>query len=390
MSTQNYGLLREGAGNAVVRPIPLPKLRENYVLIRTVAIALNPTDWTTLDANGDDGTIAGCDFAGIVEEVGSAVTKSFKKGDKVTGLAHGANDEYPEDGAFARYITTKGDLLMHVPDGISLEAASAVSCAIGTIGYGLHYILGVPFPDQDVAKSGEPILIYGGSTATGSMAIQFAKLFRNAAVGKRIRQDTNGKITKVFDTVGLDSSAAICADAIGPSGGTHCTLLPVETFRKDVESIFFLGYDITGESYKFEGESYPAKPELFEWTKKFTTLAEKLWAEGKWQPHPQSVREGGLLGAVEGMNLMREGKGPSGEKWVYRVDDTKWPQENELLGMKREAVRKLQADTDDTHSPGPFCLNLAGEATRGNIETGLPLQEKLRYYLKEMKLLWNI
>ncbi|KAK5719102.1 hypothetical protein LTR15_007625 [Elasticomyces elasticus] len=353
MSPQNFGLLREGAGNAVLQPIPVPKLRDDYILIRTVAIALNPTDWTTLDAPGDDGTIVGCDFAGIVEEVGSAVTKSFKKGDKVTGLAHGANDEYPEDGAFARYITTKGDLLMHVPDGISLEAASAVSCAIGTISYGLHYILGVPFPDKNAVKLGEPILIYGGSTATGSMAIQFAKLsgyqvlttcspkhfdlmkergadlvydYRDAAVGKQIRQDTAGKITKVFDTVGLDSSAAICADAIGPSGGTHCTLLPVETSRMDVESIFFLGYDITGESYKFEGESHPAKPELFEWTRKFTTLAEKLWAEGKWQPHSQSVKEGGLLGAVEGMNLMREGKGPSGEKWVYRVDDTKWPQ----------------------------------------------------------------
>ncbi|KAK5709816.1 hypothetical protein LTR17_019430 [Elasticomyces elasticus] len=333
MSPQNFGLLREGAGNAVVRPIPLPKLRDNYVLIRTVAIALNPTDWTTLDAKGDDGTIVGCDFAGIVEEVGSAVTKSFKKGDKVTGLAHGANDEYPEDGAFARYITTKGDLLMHVPDGISLEAASAVSCAIGTISYGLHYILGVPFPDQNAVKSGEPILIYGGSTATGSMAVQFAKLFhfslmkergadmvydyRDAAVGKQIRQDTNGKITKVFDTVGLDSSAAICADAIGPSGD----------FSQRREIHFFLGYDNTGESYKFEGDWYPAKPELFEWTKNFTTLAEKLWAEGKWQPHPQSVKEGGLLGAVEGMNFMREGKGPSGEKWVYRVDDTKWPEQ---------------------------------------------------------------
>ncbi|KAK3653409.1 hypothetical protein LTR56_004613 [Elasticomyces elasticus] len=252
MSPQNFGLLREGAGNAVIRPIPLPKLRDNYVLIRTVAIALNPTDWTTLDAKGDDGTIVGCDFAGIVEEVGSAVTKSFKKGDKVTGLAHG-----------------------------------------------------------------------GWSPRRQQRHIALAN--RDAAVGKQIRQDTDGKITKVFDTVGMDTSAAICADAIGASGGMHCTLLPVETSREEVESIFFLGYDITGESYKFEGESYPAKPELFEWTKKFTTLAEKLWAEGKWQPHPQSVKEGGLLGAVEGMNLMREGKGPSGEKWVYRVDDTKWP-----------------------------------------------------------------
>lgn len=89
MSNQNFGLIREGAGNAVLRPIPVAQLRDDYILVKTIAIALNPTDWTTLDAVGDDGTIVGCDYAGIVEEVGKAVTKSFKKGDRVAGFAHG-------------------------------------------------------------------------------------------------------------------------------------------------------------------------------------------------------------------------------------------------------------------------------------------------------------
>jgi NADPH:quinone reductase-like Zn-dependent oxidoreductase len=88
---QNFGLIREKAGHAVLRSIPVPKLRDDYVLVRTVAIALNPTDWTTLDAVGDAGTIVGCDYAGIVEEVGKAVAKSFKKGDRVAGFGHGGN-----------------------------------------------------------------------------------------------------------------------------------------------------------------------------------------------------------------------------------------------------------------------------------------------------------
>ncbi|KAK3110903.1 hypothetical protein LTR53_014332 [Teratosphaeriaceae sp. CCFEE 6253] len=148
---------------------------------------------------------------------------------------------------------------------------------------------------------------------------------RDADVGRQIHKDTDGKLTAVFDTVGLDSSAAICSEAIGSQGGTYCTLLPVEISREDVKSVFFLGYDLKGESYIFEGESYPARPEMLEWSKKFTTLAEELWREGKWTPHPYEVREAGLLGAVDGMTRMREGKGPSGEKWVYRVDDTAWP-----------------------------------------------------------------
>ena len=96
MYEQNFGLLREGTSNAVLRRIPIPKLRDDYVLVRTVAIALNPTDWTTIDAPGEDGTIVGCDFSGIVEEVGTAVTKPFKKGNRVAGFAHGG--EYPTIG----------------------------------------------------------------------------------------------------------------------------------------------------------------------------------------------------------------------------------------------------------------------------------------------------
>lgn len=67
----------------------MPKLLDDYVLVKTVAVAINPTDWTTLEAAGDDGTLVGCDFAGTVEEIGPAVTKSLKKGDRVVGCAHG-------------------------------------------------------------------------------------------------------------------------------------------------------------------------------------------------------------------------------------------------------------------------------------------------------------
>lgn len=86
---QNFGLIRRGTGNAVLEPLALPKLQDDYILVRTVAVALNPTDWTTLDAIGDDGTLVGCDYAGVVEAVGKNVTKKFTKGDRVAGFGHG-------------------------------------------------------------------------------------------------------------------------------------------------------------------------------------------------------------------------------------------------------------------------------------------------------------
>ena len=82
---------------------------------------------------------------------------------------------------------------------------------------------------------------------------------------------------------------------------------------------------MSGESYIFEGETYAAQPEDFSFAIKFIETADKLWADGKWVPHPQRVGSGGLLGAIDGMQMMKDGK-VSGQKLVYRVDETKWPE----------------------------------------------------------------
>jgi NADPH:quinone reductase-like Zn-dependent oxidoreductase len=86
------------------------------------------------------------------------------------------NDAEPENGAFARLISVKGDIQMHIPDGVSFEAACTVGCGIATTGFGLYKVLNLPLPDTNPRDSAEYILIYGGSTATGTLAIQFAKL----------------------------------------------------------------------------------------------------------------------------------------------------------------------------------------------------------------------
>lgn len=86
------------------------------------------------------------------------------------------NDANPENGAFGRYIAVKSDLQMHIPDDVSFEAASTVGVGIGTVGYALYHVLNLRWPDPDPIEHGETVLIYGGSTATGAIAIQFAKL----------------------------------------------------------------------------------------------------------------------------------------------------------------------------------------------------------------------
>lgn len=72
------------------------------------------------------------DYAGIVEEVGTKVTKPFKKGDRISGVVHGGNMPHPEDGAFAEYITAKGDIQIKIPDNLSFEEASTLGVGITT------------------------------------------------------------------------------------------------------------------------------------------------------------------------------------------------------------------------------------------------------------------
>jgi NADPH:quinone reductase-like Zn-dependent oxidoreductase len=158
----------------VVSDAPVPALRPEYILVRTVAIALNPTDWKSIQRSDKNITI-GCDYAGIVQEIGDKVTKPFRKGDRVAGFVLGANASQFEDGADAEYLVAKGDLQIKIPDYLSFEAAATLGVGITTIGQGLYQRFNLPWPDQP-AKTKFPILIYGGSTATGALAIQWAKL----------------------------------------------------------------------------------------------------------------------------------------------------------------------------------------------------------------------
>lgn len=327
-----------------------PKLRDDYILVKTVAVALNPTDWKHIAGGiaAEDG-LSGCDYAGVVEEVGSKVTKAFKKGDRVCGCAHGANSSNKEDGVFAEKIVVKGDLQMHIPDSLSFEQASTISLGAITCGQGLYQkALKLKLPTEPVSGK-EFVLIYGGASATGSLAVQYAKLsgytvlttcspkhhtwmkklgatecfdYNTADVGSQIRKYTDNKLKYAWDTISLPETAKICAEALSSdSGCKYGTILPVKSPREDVETTGTLMYTVFGEEFKKGGRVTPASQEDFEFAKKFYDITEKLLADGKLNTHPEQVGEGGLEGALKGMEDMKKG-GVSGVKLVYRVADT--------------------------------------------------------------------
>lgn len=341
MPTQRALIIKEKGIVEVSDNVPLPKLRDDYILVRTKAVALNPTDWKGAHGHYGDpaiGAIVGCDYSGIVEEIGSKVTTSFKVGDKVAGFVHGADPE-KYSGAFAQHIPAKGDLQIKID--IPFEDAATLGVGITTVGQGLYQSLGLPFPPAKVQES-TSILIYGASTATGTLAVQFAKLsgleviatasphnfdllkslgadqvfdYKDPEVGDKIRKATNDNLRLVFDTISEYDSPKISAAAISSKGGHYSTLLAVDSPRSDVKTTFTLGYTALGEKFS---DSFPASQEDFEFGVKFWRAAADLINSGKIKTHPTIVRKG-LDNIAQGLQDLKDNK-VSGKKLVYTID----------------------------------------------------------------------
>ncbi|KAH8812807.1 putative zinc-binding oxidoreductase ToxD [Xylogone sp. PMI_703] len=329
---------------------PLPNLRDDYVLVKTVAVACNPTDWKHAAFGiASDGNLLGCDFSGVVEAVGPKVTKAFRKGDEVMGVAHGGNPEQPEDGAYAEYIVAKGDTLMKKPAHLSFEEAATVSLGSITCGQGLFQkALKLNQPSNPV-KSETYALIYGGGTATGALGIQFATLagysvitlcskkhfdvakslgaveaydYRDPDVGSKIRERTQNSLKFAWDTFGKEQSAQICADALSTDPGcVYGCILPTKCPRSDVPSTSTVMYTMFGEYFSMRGTPFPATPEDYVFAKSFMALTENLLADRKLKTHILDVRPGGLQGVLEGLEAMKSGA-VSGKKLVYRIAET--------------------------------------------------------------------
>jgi NADPH:quinone reductase-like Zn-dependent oxidoreductase len=176
MPTQRAIELQGEPGKAkLVTDRRLPRHRPGYVLVDVKAVALNPTDWKHIDGHNTKGALSGCDFAGVVAETGQGYTKDWKVGDRIAGFTHGGNQLELEDGAFAERIAAKADIAFRIPDDLSFEEASTLGVGIVTVGQGLFQQMQLSWPTNP-SSSGDFVLIYGGSTATGTLGIQFAKL----------------------------------------------------------------------------------------------------------------------------------------------------------------------------------------------------------------------
>ena len=183
MPTNTAAWMKARKAHLEVGPAPYPIPGPDQIVVRSRAVAINPLDWI-IQVAGNTAyrwlkypTVLGSDVAGEVVEIGSAVTR-FRIGDRVLGHAVGTDKDSNSaaEGTFQQYAVILERLASPIPDGMPYEDAAVLPLAVSTAACGLFQTdqLGLEHPSADAERTGETVLVWGGSTSVGSNAIQLA------------------------------------------------------------------------------------------------------------------------------------------------------------------------------------------------------------------------
>lgn len=182
----NAIVLREYGGPEVLRSelVEVPPLHPNQILLRHTAIGVNFHDtlvrtgvFRTLKLPG----IPGIEAAGVVEDIGSAITR-FKKGDRVAYI-----DEH--HGAYAEVRVVYEELAIPLPDHVTDNLAAAIMIK----GLTAQMLVRQVHP----VKKGEYVLVQAAAGGVGRLVCQWAASLGGIVIG----------------TVSTDEKAAIARDA---------------------------------------------------------------------------------------------------------------------------------------------------------------------------------
>lgn len=151
----------------VERPAPAPASGE--VLIRVEAAGLSHADLMQRQGKYPPppgaSEVPGLEVAGVVESAGADVS-NWRPGDRVCAIVAG--------GGYAEYIAAPAEQLLPMPDGWTAQEAATLPENLFTVYDNLITRAGL--------QSGERVLIHGGTSGIGSMAIMLSRAWRAAAI----------------------------------------------------------------------------------------------------------------------------------------------------------------------------------------------------------------
>lgn len=140
---------------------PVPPCAEGEVLVRVAAAGVNRPD--VMQRQGryppppGASDLPGLEIAGEIAAIGPGVS-GFKLGDRVLALLAG--------GGYAEYALAAAPLCLPVPEGLTMIEAAAVPETYFTVWTNLF--------QRGGCKSGDTVLVHGGTSGIGTTAIQLA------------------------------------------------------------------------------------------------------------------------------------------------------------------------------------------------------------------------
>ena len=183
------------SGDLHLDRIDVPDVADDEALVRVHAAGLDRGTWHLMTGKpyvmriagmgfkGPKDRVPGRDLAGVVEAVGSAVTR-FAIGEEVYGIGRGT---------FAEHAVAPEDKLAHKPARLSFEQAAVVPISAGTALQALT--------DQGHLEAGQSVLVIGASGGVGTFAVQIAKA-------------SGAHVTGVSSTEKLDLVRSLGADDV--------------------------------------------------------------------------------------------------------------------------------------------------------------------------------
>ncbi|KAF3491687.1 uncharacterized protein GIQ15_01204 [Arthroderma uncinatum] len=348
---------------ALYASVPTPVLEPSEILVRVVYISINHVDVKSADMSPSRGATSGTDFSGVVVALGSTVevenhTRPFKLGERVLGGVFGNNPLRLDNGAFAEFVAVPARLVWHAPQEMDFATAATLPAALATVGLALFRYLQLPMPSCIAPSYREgqrchasPVLVYGGSTATGAMAIQVLKLagftpitacsaasaararslgaaatfdYHSPTCGVEIREHTAGLLAMALDCITDTASMRICYEALGPSGGRYVALdsFPLRGHtRRSVRPDWVCTYTQFGHAITWAPPyNLSARPNDREAAEAWYTVAQCWLDENLIKAHPREERSGGLAAVGQGMEEVKRGQ-ILGRKLVYRISE---------------------------------------------------------------------
>ena len=207
--------LVSGANDAALelRDTAVPEPGPRQMLLRMHAAALNRGEFIVGHGLSKPGTSkpAGMEGAGEVVTVGAEV-RGFKPGDRVMGRCAGA---------FSEYSLVDAREAMHVPEGLSYEAAASIPLAFLVV----HDMLVL----QGRLKAGEWVLVTGVSSGVGVASLQAAKALGARVIGTSGSKEKLAKLAPLGLDVALETRKPDFHEAVMQATGGRGVDLVVNT-----------------------------------------------------------------------------------------------------------------------------------------------------------------